>query len=189
MEIFKNIRLNIGRSTLRKRVAATGRKFNYSSFNHARKIVIIWDATNTEEFSYLTKFHQKMLERKVSVEILGYYEGKNLPDQLTAVRYLSLIRRKELNFFYIPVSPEAIDFVKRDFDILIDINFRKIFPLTYISFLSRSGIKVGLFDSKPGDTPFDLMIELKGQVSVENFLIQSVQYLEMINNEKLITTN
>jgi hypothetical protein len=189
MELFKNIRLTIGRSTLKNKVAVNGRKFNYSSFTNARKIVIIWDASNTEEFIQLSKFHQKMHERRISVEIIGYFEGKELPDQLTAVRYLTLIRRKELNFFYIPVSPEADEFIKKDFDILIDINFKKIFPLTYLSFLSRSGIKVGLLDSKPGDTPFDLMMELKGPVSVQNFLDQSIQYLEMINNEKQITKN
>jgi hypothetical protein len=189
MELFKNIRLNIGKSTLKKKVAVNGRKFNYSSFTNARKIVIIWDASNTEEFVQLSKFHQMMQERKISVEIMGYYEGKELPDQLTAVRYLKLIRRKELNYFYIPVSNDADEFLKKNYDILIDINFKKIFPLTYLSFLSRSGIKVGLFDSKPVDNPFDLMIELKGPVSVQNFLNQSIEYLEMINNEKLVTKN
>jgi len=188
MELFKNIRLKIGKSSLKNKVAVNGRKFNYSSFNNARKIAIVWDATNTDEFVHLSRFYQKMQERKISVEIIGYYPGKTLPDQLTAVRYLNLIRKKELNYLYIPVSPFVNEFLKKDFDILIDVNFGKLFPLTYLSSLSKAGIKVGLFESKPVEAPFDLMIELKGPVGVENYLIQAIQYLEMINNEKLITT-
>jgi hypothetical protein len=187
MELFKNIRLNAARRTLKKKVALNGRKFNYSSFINAKKIVLIWDASNTEDFVHLSKFHQKMQERKINVEILGYFDGKDLPDQLTAVHYLTLIRRKELNFFFIPVSNEANEFINKDFDVLIDLNFKKTFPLTYLSFMSKSGIKVGLLDAKPADTPFDLMLELKDNVNVQNFLIQSIQYLEMINNEKLKT--
>ena len=79
------------------------------------------------------------------------------------------------------------DFLKKDFDILIDINFKRLFPLIYISSMSRSGLKVGLLESKPKDAPFDLMIELKSPVGIENYLTQTIQYLEMINNEKPIT--
>jgi hypothetical protein len=188
MELFKNIRLKIGRSILRNRISSLRRKFNYSSFQQAKKIAIVWDASNISDFVHLTRFQQQMQDRKISVEIFGYYPGKELPDQLTALRYLTVIKRKELDFFYIPVSSVANDFIKKDFDILIDINFKKIFPLTYISSMSKSGLKVGLLESKPVDSPFDLMIELKSPVGIENYLIQAIQYLEMINNEKPKTT-
>lgn len=183
-----NIRENIGRSLLRKRISSIKRKFNYSSFQQAKKIAVVWDTSNSDDFVHLARFQQQMHDRKISVEILGYFSGKNLPDQLTALRYLTIIRRKELDFFYIPVSQTANDFLKKEFDILIDINFKKLFPLTYISSMSKSGLKVGLLESKPTDSPFDLMIELKSPVGIENYLKQTIQYLEMIHNEKLITT-
>jgi hypothetical protein len=188
MELFKNLRLKIGGSILRKKISSNVRKFNFSSFREAKKIGIVWDASNSNDFAHLARFQHQMQERKISVEILGYYAGKDLPDQLTALRYLTVIRRKELDFFYMPASTTANNFIKKDFDILIDINFKKIFPLTYITSLSKSGIKVGLLESKPVDAPFDLMIELKSPVGIENYLIQAIQYLEMINNEKPITT-
>ena len=123
-----------------------------------------------------------MHESKIDVKILGYFPGNNLPNQYTAIRYLSIIKKEELNFFYHPVSSETNSFINNRFDILIDLNFKKLFPLQYISSLSNAGFKVGLFESENRNTPFDLMMELKSPVNVENYLNQVIHYLGMINS-------
>ncbi len=54
------------------------------------------------------------------------------------------IRTPELDFFYKPAfSVEAATFIKTKFDVLIDINFDKKFPLYYVSTLSTANFKVG----------------------------------------------
>jgi hypothetical protein len=65
---------------------------------------------------------------------------------------------------------------------LIDINFDKLLPLYYISSLSNAGFKVGLLESG-ANTPFDLMMEIKTPVDIDNYLDQILQYLGMINAE------
>lgn len=182
MELFSNIRLNIGKVILAKKMATTKRQLNYSNFNLVKKIGIVWDASNTEEFSCLSRFYQKMHEKGIEVKILGFFPGKDLPDQFTALRYLTCIRKKEIDLFYQPVSSESIAFISNRFDIVIDINFKKLFPLLYVSSLSNAAFKVGLFERETVDTPFDLMMELKNPVNVENYLNQIIQYLEMINS-------
>jgi hypothetical protein len=181
MELFKTTRLRIGKSVLKKKLARTRRKVSYSGFGQVKKIGIVWDASNPGEFAGLSRFCQKMNERNIDVRIIGYFNGKNLPDKYTAVRYLTCIRKHEINFFYLPVSHEATDFINSRFDIMIDINFKRLLPLKYISSLSSALFKVGLFEADSGETPFDLMMELKSPVDVDNFLTQTLQYLEMIN--------
>jgi hypothetical protein len=146
-----------------------------------RKIGIVWDASNVSEFLLLSRFFQKMHDRNIEVKILGYFPEKNLPDQYTAVRYLTCIRKTDLSFFYIPSSSDIKKFVTNHFDILIDINFKKLFPLQYISSLSDAAFKVGLFEPKSNDNLYDLMMEIKNPVDTDNFLNQIIQYLEMIN--------
>jgi uncharacterized protein YueI len=182
MELFKKIRLKIGNSILKKKVTDTKRKVHFSSFSLVKKIGIVWDASNTYEFPSLSRFYQKMHERSVDVQIIGYFPGKNLPDQYTAIRYLTCIRRKELNLIYQPVSKEAESFVSNSYDLLIDINFKKQFPLFYISSLSKSLFKVGIYEDDAVNSPFDLMIEIKNPVDVEDYLVQVIKYLEMINS-------
>jgi len=181
MELFKNIRQNIGKATLTNKLAKTKRKVFYSNINLVKKIGVVWDASRSDEFVCLSRFHQKMHERNIEVKVFGYFPGKELPNQYTAIRFLTCIKRKELNFFYNPVSPESNSFISSRFDILIDVNFKKLFPLHYISSLSNAAFKVGLFESETKDTPFDLMMELKNPVDIENYFNYVIQYLEMIN--------
>ncbi|HEY5470586.1 MAG TPA: hypothetical protein VIK07_08690 [Bacteroidales bacterium] len=163
-------------------MAKTKRKVFYSDFSQIRNIGIVWDASNTADFSSLSKFCQKMHEKNIEVKILGYFPGKELPNQYTAIRYLTCLRKNELSFFYIPETSEANSFINNRFDVLIDINFNKIFTLNYLTFLSMAAFKVGLFESERNDTPFDLMMEIKRPVSADNYLDQVLHYLEMINS-------
>ena len=182
MELIAKARIDIGNSILSKRIRKISRKVYYSNISEVKSIGIVWDASQTQDFPHLSKFYHKMLERTIDVKIIGYYPGKELPDQYTALRYLSCIRKREINFFNIPVSTETDYFIKNRFDVLIDINFENKFPLYYISSLSVSSFKVGLFDSASGTSIFDLMIELKKPVKVDNYLNEVIRYLEMINS-------
>jgi Family of unknown function (DUF6913) len=182
MELFREFRLKMGNSMLSKKLEKVRRKVCYTNISRIKTIGIVWDASKTEDFGSLSQFHQKMNERGIEVSILGYYPEKELPSQYTALRYLSCIRNKEINFFYVPVSDEAESFMNKMFDVLIDINFEKVFPIYYISSLSRASFKVGLYDKETSDHAFDLMIELKKTVKVEDYLTNVVHYLEMINS-------
>jgi hypothetical protein len=186
MELFGNARYKIGNSILTKKIDRIKRKVFYSNISLIKTIGIVWDASKTEDFSSLSKFYQKMHERDIDVKIIGYYPGKELPDKYTAVRYLSCIRKKEVNMFNIPVSTEADVFTRTRFDVLIDINFDKVFPLYYITSLSSASFKVGLFDSESGNSTFDLMMDIKKPVQIDNYLIQIIHYLEMINSGSTI---
>jgi hypothetical protein len=183
MELFKNIRLKIGKLILSKKVARMKRVVYYSNFMSIRNIGIVWDASRPSEFASLSRFHQKMQDIKIEVSIFGYFPGNNLPDQYTAIRYLRCIRKDEINKFYHPASSETNSFIRNPFDILIDINFDKLFPLLYVTALSRARLKVGLFTNEASESPFDLMMELKNPVDIDGYLAQVIQYLEMIKDK------
>jgi len=183
MEIFKNIRLNRARSILRKKISRIKREKFRGNITNARSIGIIWDASDPEEFTILSRFHQKMHEKNIDIKILGYFPGKHLPDRCTAIRYLTCLKNQDINFFYRPVAREANSFINTRFDILIDINFKQVFPLQYISSLSMAGFKVGIFENGFEDSPYDLMIDLNKNTDIDTYLTQVVHYLEMINKE------
>ena len=185
MEPARKIRLRIGSSVLRKRMERLTRKVSYSRIDNVKKIGIIWDASEVSDFASLSGFYQKMSEKSIDVKILGYFPGKDLPDQYTAIRYLSFIRREEVSFLYLPVSPESESFIKSRFDILIDINFKNLLPLKYITSMSDAALKVGLYEPEKDGHAFDLMIEMKRPVNVDEYLNQVWHYLEMIRAEQV----
>jgi hypothetical protein len=183
MEFFRNLRIRAGKSMLKARMARTKRKPHYINFYNIKTVGIVWDASKTEDFSILSRFHQKMSELGKEVNIFGFFPEKGFPDQYTAIRYLTCLKRKEMNFFFLPVNPEAEVFIKTKFDVLIDINLKKHLPLVYVTSLSKAGLKVGLADSKPESSQLDLMISMKSPFNIENYFEQILYYLEMINSE------
>jgi hypothetical protein len=182
MELFRTVRIKIGDAILRNKLARTKRKTFYSNIEQVKNIAIIWDASMIDDFASLSRFYQKMNENKTDVKILGFFPGKNLPNQYTAIRYLSVIKNEELNLFYHPTSAETSAFLSKRFDVLIDLNFKRLLPLLYISSLSNAGFKVGLFEPGIKNPPFDLMMEVKNPVNVEDYLNQVMHYLGMINS-------
>ena len=181
MTMFRNFRLYRGRSALRKRFSRIKRTKFRDNISKARTMGIVWDAARPDEFAVLSRFHQKMNERNIDLRIAGYYPGKELPDRITAIRYLNCFKEQDLNYFYRPISPEADQFIRTPFDILIDLNFRNLFPLEYISTLSHAGFKVGVFKNDYVNNPFDLMMETGNETDLEEYLKQVIHYLEMIN--------
>jgi hypothetical protein len=182
MELFKQIRLRIGNAILKNKISQTKRKMHFTNMNLVRNIGIVWDASRIDDFASLSRFYQKMHENKTEVKIFGYFPGNDLPNQYTAVRYLSILKRKELNIFYYPVSTETIAFVNNPFDVLIDLNFKNLFPLQYVTSLSNAGFKVGLYEAETGDSHFDLMMDMKNPFNVEEYLDHVLFYLDMINS-------
>jgi hypothetical protein len=184
MELFKNFRLSRGRAVLKSKVSRIKRTKFRGNLLTARKIGMLWDASDPDQFQVLSQFHQKMQERNVELEILGYYPGKEIPDRITAIRYLVCLKQQDLNNYYRPVSAEAGRFISTPYDILIDANFNRVFPLEYVSSLSAAGLKVGIFDNGYVHSPFDLMMDVARNTPLNNYLDQVVHYLEMINTSK-----
>jgi len=181
MEMFKDFRLSRGKSVLRKRQAKLKRTRFTNNISQAKTMGVVWDASNPDDFQALSQFHQKMAERNIDVKIIGFFPGKELPAKLTAIMYLTCFKKDDLNFFYKPVAQEAGQFIHTRFDILIDINFNKIFPLTFISSLSLAGFKVGVFDNNGLESPFDLMMEFNKVTDIKTYLTEVINYLELIN--------
>lgn len=184
MELFKNIRLNNGRSVLRKRSASVRRSGSDFNFIRAVKVGILWDATNESGYQAISSFVKKMADTGKRVEVLAWIPGKDVSDRLTGVTYLKFLRTQDLSFNFIPSSADARLFIEKKFDILIDINPARVFPLTYIATLSNSPMKVGVdIRSDSENAPYDFMIQSGGVLDVTAFLDQAVHYLSLINSK------
>ncbi|HUS86574.1 MAG TPA: hypothetical protein VMW76_04970 [Bacteroidales bacterium] len=180
MELFKNIRLSIGKSIIRKRLGKTHRVKKFNNLRNAHKIGIVWDGTFISEFSSITNFHREMHDRGIQIDIICYFPGKILPNEYTALRYLTCFKRSDLGLFYCPETPEVEEFINTPYEIIIDINFGRHFPLYFITSLSKAEFKVGASNTINHNT-LDMTIELSGKDSITYYLDQVKHYLEMIN--------
>ena len=180
MELFKGTRLFIGRLALKQRRRKIRRYKKFNNLRNAHKIGIVWDGSNTEDFEALTAFFQEMQERNIQVDIVCYYPRKILPDKYTAIRYLTCIKRTDLNYLFIPKTDDIEEFINTPYEILIDMNENNLFPVRFISVLSRAEFKVGI-ESSSYRNELDMTININNKYDARYYLEQVKYYLEMIN--------
>ena len=71
-----------------------------------------------------------------------------------------------------------------DFDILINLNIEKCFPLKYISAKTKAKFKIGRYDKKNA-AYCDMMISTEENISLGKFIEQLLHYLNLLNNDRL----
>jgi hypothetical protein len=180
MELFKGTRLFIGGFILKQRLKKTKRRKKFNNLHNSHKIGIVWDGSNIADFEAITAFYQEMQKINIQVDIVCYYPKNILPDEYTLIRYLTCVKKSDLNFLFIPQSVDIDEFINTPYEILIDINNNNYFPAKYITVLSRAEFKVGAESSAYSDK-LDMTIKITRKYDPAYYLQQVKYYLEMIN--------
>ena len=77
-------------------------------------------------------------------------------------------------------------FVNADFDILINLNCEKNFPLKYVCALTKAKFKIGSYE-KRNSFMYDFMIDVPSPVGLLDFIEHVNHYLNLIRNEHFQT--
>ena len=81
-----------------------------------------------------------------------------------------------------PIASFTNDFIKKEFDLLIDLNFEKEITLRYLLESSMAHCKVGLNQGED-EVLYDFMLEGISPKDLNLFLKELLRYLEMIKTE------
>jgi len=182
MELFRSLRLRAGTKSLKKRAYKVKRKSCFLNLNLVTTIGIVWDITSQEDLSPISDFILKMNERGIKVEVIAVYQGNLLPDKLTALRYITCLKKEDLSYLYLPKSIETEKFIKTQFDILIEITSRDFLPVKYISVLTPARCKISKSTDEDYERGYaDILISIGKNVDTREYLKQVVIYLELIN--------
>lgn len=179
MEIFSRFRTNTGKAVLRKLHAKRVRRKKVFNFKTAQKIGIVFDATNPNHFNAVYGFYKDLLADRKEVFMLGFVDGTEIPEKYLFKKNLYIFTRKDVNWVYKPTNTDAIRFINKEFDILIDLTLEYYFLLDYILTLSLARFKVGRFHDER--KCYDLSIYMKDGLTIEYFINQIRHYLERIN--------
>jgi hypothetical protein len=182
MELFRSLRVRTGRNILKKKALKVKRKRGFVNLAEVRTIGVVWDITQTDDLAPISDFILRMNERGIKVDALAVFQGKLLPDKLTALRYINCLKREDLSFFYTPNTSDTEKFMQTSYDLLIEITFRDCLPVQYISTLTPATCRVSTDTGKPVQRDYaDIMIGTGMGCDVKEYLNQTVKYLEIIN--------
>jgi len=151
-------------------------------FNDIKTIGVLFDASDEEKYKRAAHLirHFSGLNKKVNA--IGVISTKEEPHYLDTTLSYNYIKAKDINWFYLPKSIFVDDFIKYEFDLLIDLNFDKISSLRFITKSSMSHCKVGL-NQGDDDLIYDFMLEGIPPSDINMFLKQLLHYLELIKTQ------
>jgi len=147
----------------------------------AKTIGILYSFSDEEEYKIVNNYIKKWQDGNKKVRSIGFYSNKKTPYYFVQKLSCDLITTKNINWYGKPTSKFIESFINEPFDILINFSLKNNFTLQYISGLSQSGLKVGLFDSKNTDY-YDLMFQIKDITDLNEYIHQILYYLTTLNN-------
>ena len=182
MAFLQGIRQKIGSYILEKKVNDLSRNKQFINLADSATIGIVFHQPDNGNFKAIQEFMKMLAAEGKQIAALGYIEGKNVPDFYLLRKGFNFFCDSDLNWFHQPEAGFVDDFVKREFDILINLSIDNSFPVEYIYALSNAKFKVGIYAN--GISHSDLVIDVKDNHDVDYLIGQITHYLRIINRKQ-----
>ena len=151
------------------------------SFDEAKRIGIVYEATEEKNYELVKNLVKDLRDQKKDVLALGYVDLKELPAMRFAKLGLDFFTKKDLTWYMKPNHPMVSKFIQQDFDILINLDIEKCFPVNYVAALTKANFKIGRYDKK--NSHFcDFLIKTDENTSLKQFIEHVNHYLRFIGN-------
>ncbi len=188
MRVFDNIRKWFGDRKLRKKAADLHRKPRVTNLDMARKVGILYQAEDEEQFGVIRDFvkHLKNEHGIREAMALAYVDDRDYPAYLYPRLEFERFCRKDLNWFMQPRGVAVENFMASGHDILIDLSDGHVLPLQYMVVGSNAAFKVGGY--RPGlEWLYDLMIKHEEEPEDLGKYLEFVDhYLTIINKKDAV---
>lgn len=159
MKLIENTKAYFGERAIRSFLKTGKRQVVACNLSNAKTIGILFNATYPVSFEIVKDLVKNLSTRSNSIDVLGYVDSKQLIDHYLYRKGFDFFTHKQLNWFYKPETENVHQFIKKPFDILIDLSLDEPFPIQYILATSQAKFKAGRFS--PEQMHLDFMIDLE----------------------------
>lgn len=158
------------------------RQKNLLDLTQAKSIGIICEITDEDSYKDIFRLFNNLQIKGHNVKLIGYINEKEVPffclQQLSADYFCN----KHLNWFGNPNMVQVQDFIQKDFDVLIDFNYRYNAPVRAI--LAQSNAKFIIGRENTNSAYYDLFIN-KSPKDNQSYLKEIYTYTQMLTgNDK-----
>ncbi len=179
MQFIEDIKHKFGRWVFQKELKSNKRTKAVSNLENAKSIGILYEATDAAQIKKIEPFVKYFFELKKDVKALGYVNKKKLDNHHIPKLNYDFFYLKDLNWYYKPQNYIINNFVKKEYDILINLSDSNCIPIKYLVASSLAHFKIGQFED--GFEIYDLMIKLDKDKGKERLMEEIKHYLNLIN--------
>jgi len=179
MQFIEDFKQKVGKWVFQRELKTNKRTKEVCNLDNAQSIGILYDATSEEQIKMVKPFVSYFFDLKKDVKALGYVNSKQLSFHHTPKLQYDFFYQKDLNWYYKPQNYIIDNFVKKEYDILINLCDSSIIPIKYLLASSIAHFKIGIHEENY--EIYDLMISLKDDKSMEKLMHEIKHYINLIN--------
>jgi hypothetical protein len=179
MQFIEDLKQKVGKWVFQRELKTNKRLKAVCNLEDAKSIGILYDATSEEQIKIIKPFVSYFFDLKKDVKALGYVNSKQLSFHHTPKLQYDFFYQKDLNWYYKPQNYIIDNFVKKEYDILINLCDSSIIPIKYLVASSIAHFKIGIHEENY--EIYDLMISLKDDKSMEKLMYEIKHYINLIN--------
>lgn len=179
MQFIEDFKQKVGKWVFQRELKTNKRTKEVCNLDNAQSIGILYDATSEEQIKIIKPFVSYFFALKKDVKALGYVNSKQLSFHHTPKLQYDFFYQKDLNWYYKPQNYIIDNFVKKEYDILINLCDSSIIPIKYLAASSIAHFKIGIHEENY--EIYDLMISLKDDKSMEKLMHEIKHYINLIN--------
>jgi hypothetical protein len=182
MKIIDDTKRYVGRRVLQNKLKSIKRNPKVCNINEAKSVGIIYNATNSVSFEIIRDFTRILMQKKIEVSVLGYVHSKKLIDHYLYRKGFDFFTKNNLNWYSRPKSDTVDDFIKKPYDILINLSLEKYYPIQYVLALSPSTFKVGKYFNEPNY--MDMMIDIEKEKKAMKDVKEEISKDKKVDEQK-----
>ena len=179
MQFIEDIKQKVGDFFFKRELKSNPRQREVHNLYTAQSIGILYDATSENQISEIKPFVDYFFNLKKDIKALGYVNDKQYIFCHTPKLQYDFFNRKDLNWYYKPQNYIIDNFIKKDYDILINLCNSSVIPIKYLVASSLAKFKIGIFEENY--QIYDFMISLNEDKSVVKLMSEIKHYIELIN--------
>lgn len=159
MNILENTKIYLGERAIRNFLKNMPRKMESCNIDEAKSIGILFNATHQVSFEIVKELVKNLSGKKKSIAVLGYVNSKHLIDHYLYRKGFDFFTRSHLNWYYKPKNESVSAFIKKPFDLLLNLSLDNPYPVKYILACSAAKFKAGMYHEN--QEYLDLMIDIE----------------------------
>lgn len=178
MSFFTDIKHWFGNWKLKRSDLEKKRVRQVHNLKTANKITVLFDATEVKDILLVKNFVNDLSTGKELVTALGYVNEKDKSFEHMSTLHFDFFSNTDLNWYGKPEGMVIENFLKEEYDILIDLSLVNFYPLTYMAVASPAKFKVARLRNDV--EVFDLTINNERDQSLAALIKEIKHYLNRI---------
>ena len=175
MNFFDRIKAHYLRRSLAQRLRTNSVRRSSMPFERVKTVGIVYDRDSRTDESNILAFTKQLEREGKRVQLLVVTPDK-VPNPEAATPEFT---RGDRNWYGAPVGTTAVEFMNRDFDLLLNLCSVTDPAVEYLTAASRATFRVGT--STATDAPYELVIDPGANTETRQLIQQISRYLKIMN--------